>query len=72
MAAIIGNIFGKLPLHQLDQKVEKSIDSFWRPILGGAIDCLWLGWYVSMQDFIKMFQKKGIADTIRQTIIQEA
>lgn len=72
MSAIIGNIFGKLAAHQFDKKVEKSIDSFWRPTLGGAIECLWLGWYVSMQDFIRMFQKKGITDTIRHTIIQEA
>jgi hypothetical protein len=65
MTAIIGNIFAKLSSEQLDKKVEKSIDSLWRPGLGGAIECLWLGWYVSMQDFIRMFQKKGITDTIR-------
>jgi len=72
MSSIIANIFGKLGVDLLDKKVEKSIDSFWRPKLHGAIECLWLGWYVSMQDFIRMFQKKGITDTIRQTIIQEA
>ena len=72
MTAIIGNIFAKLSSKQLDKKVEKSIDSLWRPGLGGAVECLCLGWYVSMQDFIRMCQKKGITDTIRQTIIQEA
>ena len=72
MTSIINNIFAKLGVERLDTKMEKSIDSFWRPASGKVIECLWLGWYVSLQDFIRMFEKKGIIDTIRQTIVQEA
>ena len=55
ITAIISNIFGKIGLNKLDNKVERSIDSFWRPTFDGAVECLWLGWYVSLPDFIKLF-----------------